>query len=341
MKPVPSTSTASQNELKKVDMKRKLSHDLVAIAFVLLQLFSARYSHSQNNKKIFACLDSNFATAQEACNFWLSRFPEFDKENPYAYKYPSASIIPGDSTYCGCRTVGRNSKGEKDIQEQFQLVYIIDDLDAKPNENGATIKEGTPSLAVKGEEGRSASSNGGNNSILPNIGEELSVPYKDARARAKVLDTLGRFVLISEKSKSASGDITHSIPKETFRAQLASKEIIRWTEERARLMANRPPYKNGLVETVWDKAKRPDGSVHDPAAPFERLEWVKGKSRYAQWHMGHVNDHQYSKLVDEFIDGKIVWDKFIEEYNKAENYAPELPIKNMRKGVNAEPKPQQ
>ena len=196
-------------------------------------------------------------------------------------------------------------------------------------------------VAAKGEEGGPARSNGSSNSTLPKIGEELSVPYKDGRARAKVVDTSGRVVTVLEKSKSVSGDVKHSILKETFSAQLASKEIIRWTEERTRLMANRPPYKKGLVETVWNNAQQPDGSVRDPAEPFEKLEWVEGKNRYTQWHMGHVNDHQYSKLVDEFIDGKIDWDKFIDEYNKAENYAPELPIKNMRKGVNAEPKPQE
>jgi hypothetical protein len=46
------------------------------------------------------------------------------------------------------------------------------------------------------------------------------------------------------------------------------------------------------------------------------------------WDAGHKQDHKYSELVDEYIDGIISWEEFLEEYHNANNYYPEDPHEN-------------
>ncbi len=161
-------------------------------------------------------------------------------------------------------------------------------------------------------------------------GESLTVPYKGGKARATVLEVGPEFVKIKVKSKSSSGDITQSIPKAKFEELKASGQIIRWTEERASLMKTRPPYAEGLVDTVWEKAVKasPDGIVRDPNTK-EVLKWDKNAGRFDQWHMGHIKGAKYSDLVDSYVDGKISWEEFISEYNSPANYRPESPKENM------------
>ena len=135
-----------------------------------------------------------------------------------------------------------------------------------------------------------------------------------------------------------SSDVQESKRPQEVKVLLQNKEVRIYSEERAYLMENRPKYSAGLEQTVWNNAKKLDGGVQDPNPPHEKLEWDKKKSRYDQWHMGHKPAFKYSKLVDKFIDDKISWEEFIKEYNKADNYYPELPAKNMSHGYEAEPK---
>jgi|GEM_PF-3147153 len=159
-------------------------------------------------------------------------------------------------------------------------------------------------------------------------GETLTVPYKGGKARAEFIGEDGDFVKIKVKSKSGSGDITQSIRKEDFARMLKEGEVIRWTEQRARLMKNRPPYEEGLVDKVWDSAKQPDGKVYDPHTKKE-LTWDKTKSRFDQWHMGHKPGKEYAKLVDDLVNEKITFEEFLKEYNNPNNYWPEDPAENL------------
>jgi hypothetical protein len=139
------------------------------------------------------------------------------------------------------------------------------------------------------------------------VGEEVTVPYGGAKTRAKVVEITDEFVVVKYKSKSQKGgEIKQSIPKEKFNQQLKDGEVIRWTEEREKLMRSRPEYEEGLVDKVWEKAKQPDGKVYDPNTKQE-LGWDKTKNRWDQWHMGHKPGKEYRKLVDDFVNEKITW----------------------------------
>ena len=90
---------------------------------------------------------------------------------------------------------------------------------------------------------------------------------------------------------------------------------------------NRPAYKEGQVDDVWDKAKQPDGNVYDPNTG-EKLEWDKSKSRAGQWDMGHNTGKEYRKSHQDYIDGKITKEEFLKEYRDPNNYKPEAPSAN-------------
>jgi hypothetical protein len=45
--------------------------------------------------------------------------------------------------------------------------------------------------------------------------------------------------------------------------------------------------------------------------------------------MGHRPGHECRKLVDDYVEGKITWDEFIQEYNNPNNYWPGHPLENI------------
>jgi polyhydroxyalkanoate synthesis regulator phasin len=169
------------------------------------------------------------------------------------------------------------------------------------------------------------------------VDDILSVPYKNGRARATVLEISKDFVTILINSKSRSGDIRNMIPRARFKTMLDDHEIFIWSELRTYLMNNRPKYVAGLVEQVWENAIQADGKVRDPNPLYEELTWHRNKSRFDQWHMGHKPKYKYSRLVDRLVNEEIDWDQFIEDYNNPDNYNPELPSKNMGHGFESEP----
>jgi hypothetical protein len=160
-------------------------------------------------------------------------------------------------------------------------------------------------------------------------GEAVSVPYKGGWARAEVVEVSDDFVTVKYASKAENaGDVRQSIPRARFEEQVKNGEIIRWTQERVRLMNNRPRYDEGVVDQVWEQAKGPDGKVRDPHTN-EELSWDKSKSRFDQWHMGHKPGQEYAKLVDRFVNGEITYEEFLKEYNNPKNYWPEHPRENL------------
>jgi hypothetical protein len=116
---------------------------------------------------------------------------------------------------------------------------------------------------------------------------------------------------------------------DVFEARANSGELVRVNQAREFLMRNRPRYEEGLVEEVWNRAKRPDGSVRDPNPPYEELHWDPTQNRFDQWHMGHTPGNEYRRLVDRYVNGEITWEEFLTEYNNPKNYRPELPSKNL------------
>lgn len=162
------------------------------------------------------------------------------------------------------------------------------------------------------------------------VGENITVPAKGG-SRAQVLEITDTYVRIRIRSKSRSGDIIETVRREVFETWVDEGRIIRWSLERERLMTNRPPYEEGLVDTVWENARQPrqpDGKVYDPHT-HEELIWDRSHIRNDQWHMGHRPGHEYRALVDSYVDGRITWDEFLREYNNPDNYWPEHPIENV------------
>jgi Domain of unknown function (DUF4157)/HNH/ENDO VII superfamily nuclease with conserved GHE residues len=161
------------------------------------------------------------------------------------------------------------------------------------------------------------------------VGENVTVPYKSGRTRAEVVEVDDQFIKFRYQSRKGDrGTITQQMRREDFERMLTEGKAIRWTAERRRLMTKRPEYDTGLVEDVWNRAKQPDGKVYDPHTGQE-LTWDPSKNRWDQWHMGHRPGHKYSKLVDDYVEGKITWKEFMKEYNNPNNYWPEHPLENI------------
>ncbi|MCO5238376.1 MAG: GH-E family nuclease [Chitinophagaceae bacterium] len=97
----------------------------------------------------------------------------------------------------------------------------------------------------------------------------------------------------------------------------------------ARYAKNRPTFRKGVVEQVWEKAvkKSRDGIVRDPNTN-EVLSWNKAETRRGQWDMGHTKGNKYSDLVEKLRQGRINKEQFLDEYNNPKNYRPEKPLEN-------------
>ena len=93
--------------------------------------------------------------------------------------------------------------------------------------------------------------------------------------------------------------------------------------EREEWVRKRPErYRRRVVQKVWDNAKDKDGKVFDPFTG-EELFWDKSKNRQGQWDMGHRKGKSYDSLKKKFIDGKITYQDYLDEYNNPENYFPQ------------------
>jgi HNH/ENDO VII superfamily nuclease with conserved GHE residues/Domain of unknown function (DUF4150) len=84
----------------------------------------------------------------------------------------------------------------------------------------------------------------------------------------------------------------------------------------------RPKYADGQVDEAWERAKDKNGDVYDPNTG-EKLEWDKTKSRAGQWDMGHKPGFDYKKLHQDYMNGKISQEDFLQQYRNPNNYRPE------------------
>jgi len=91
----------------------------------------------------------------------------------------------------------------------------------------------------------------------------------------------------------------------------------------------RPTFRKGVVDDVWKAAKRnADGDVICPSSD-KVLKWVKERSRWDQWQMGHNKNSKWSDTVKEYKDEKITWKELLNKYNDPKSYSPEDPMANM------------
>ncbi|WP_366782463.1 HNH/ENDO VII family nuclease [uncultured Clostridium sp.] len=90
---------------------------------------------------------------------------------------------------------------------------------------------------------------------------------------------------------------------------------------------NRPSYRKGQVDEVWENAKDTlTGKVYDPTG--KEITWDKTKPRNGQWDMGHIPGEKYSEMHKLYMDGTITKKEFLEWYKNPKNYRPELPSTN-------------
>lgn len=90
----------------------------------------------------------------------------------------------------------------------------------------------------------------------------------------------------------------------------------------------RPAWRAGMRDKVWEQAKDTHGRVRDP---------VSGKymSKNQPWDMGHKPGYEFKKHQENAAQRGISREKFIDEYNNPDHLRPELPSSNRsHKGEN-------
>lgn len=90
----------------------------------------------------------------------------------------------------------------------------------------------------------------------------------------------------------------------------------------------RPAWRAGMRDKVWEQAKDAHGRVRDP---------VSGKymSKDKPWDMGHKPGYEFKKHQESAAQRGISREEFIDEYNNPDHLRPELPESNRsHKGEN-------
>ena len=90
---------------------------------------------------------------------------------------------------------------------------------------------------------------------------------------------------------------------------------------------HRPSYRKGVPEKVFERARMRDGVVKDPLVGTI-IEWEPGQPRNGVWDMGHIPEQKYSKVHQEYLEGKMTPKEFRDWYNNPDHYRPELPSTN-------------
>ena len=106
----------------------------------------------------------------------------------------------------------------------------------------------------------------------------------------------------------------------------------------------RPKYKKGQVKEVFDNTHARQAA--DPPAPdlpplrenqiyvqdiegdWSKVTWRPGDARRGIWDMRHLSDRKYSVLHDDYMNGRISREEFLDEYTTADNYFAEGSMRN-------------
>lgn len=107
-----------------------------------------------------------------------------------------------------------------------------------------------------------------------------------------------------------------------------SRRANREVPEKNKNIYERPAWRSGMRDKVWEQAKDIHGRVRDP---------VSGKymSKNQPWDMGHKPGYEFKKHQESAAQREISREKFIDEYNNPDHLRPELPSSNRsHKGEN-------
>lgn len=101
------------------------------------------------------------------------------------------------------------------------------------------------------------------------------------------------------------------------RPKAASDRPSAWSNFKYR----RGKFRKGVREEVWENAKQSDGVVRDPVTNA-----VMNKRE--PWDMGHKPGHEHWKHVRSAEERGLTRKEFLDEFNQASHYRPELPSSN-------------
>ncbi|MCG3128345.1 MAG: hypothetical protein CHACPFDD_03229 [Phycisphaerae bacterium] len=147
---------------------------------------------------------------------------------------------------------------------------------------------------------------------LPRCAKVPVRPAAEVCDAAGDLAKLGRAAEAAE-SRAACEAARCELPKGT--AKCVTAPAIPKTYERP------SGFRKGVREDVWRNAKGPDGRVRDPVTGREmRFE--------EPWDMGHKPGYEFRKLQKSALDRGLSRKQFLDEYNDAGHFRPELPCSN-------------
>ncbi len=127
--------------------------------------------------------------------------------------------------------------------------------------------------------------------------------------------------VVTTSADAASDDILNP------RGVGGAKKTRKATSQQKPYTNSRPSYARGQVEQVWENAKDPiTGKVYDPTG--KEIPWDTTRPRKGQWDMGHIPGQKYSDVHEQYMDGIITKEEFLEWYKNPDNYRPELPSTN-------------
>ncbi len=86
---------------------------------------------------------------------------------------------------------------------------------------------------------------------------------------------------------------------------------------------NRPSYRAGVAEQVYNQSRSPDGKVYDPVPGGQEIQWQPGQPR--NWIMGHRPGYEYRHLHRAYMEGRITREQFLDYYNNPRYYRAETP----------------
>ena len=94
-------------------------------------------------------------------------------------------------------------------------------------------------------------------------------------------------------------------------------------------LKSRPGYAKNQIEQVWNNAAsgHPLGKVFDRNTG-EELSWDRDLPRNGQWDMGHRRGMEYRSLHQDYVDGQISKEQFLDKYRDPAKYRPESPSAN-------------
>ena len=90
---------------------------------------------------------------------------------------------------------------------------------------------------------------------------------------------------------------------------------------------NRPSFRKGVPEKVFERVRKKYGVVKDPLTGTV-IEWEPGQPRNGVWDMGHTPTQKYSEVHQRYLKGEMTPKEFRDWYNNPDNYRPELPSTN-------------